>query len=216
MATFRDLLTEAKARIREVDTHGAEEILAQPGAILLDVREPDEFEQGAIPGAVHIPRGQLESNVENRIPDKSDTDRGPCAPAGCARPSRPRRSSSSGYTDVVSMDGGFNKWKDEGRDWRLPAPSIPEQRNRYQRHLLLPEVGEEGQLKLLDAKVLLPRCRWARFARRAVPGRGRVWARSASSTWTSSTSRTSSARSCTTSIASAIARSTRRRRRSPR
>ena len=60
-----------------------------------------------------------------------------------------------GYTDVVSVDGGFNKWKDEGRDWAGPAVLTPEQRNRYQRHLLLPEVGEEGQLKLLDAKVLL-------------------------------------------------------------
>ncbi|MDP7372215.1 MAG: ThiF family adenylyltransferase, partial [Nitrospinota bacterium] len=60
-----------------------------------------------------------------------------------------------GYTDVVSMDGGFNRWKDEGRDWSAPRTLAPDQRNRYQRHLSLPEVGEEGQLKLLDAKVLL-------------------------------------------------------------
>ncbi|MDH3707510.1 MAG: molybdopterin-synthase adenylyltransferase MoeB, partial [Acidimicrobiia bacterium] len=60
-----------------------------------------------------------------------------------------------GYTDVVSMEGGFNRWKDEGRDWRQPQTLGTDQRNRYQRHLLLPEVGEEGQLKLLDAKVLM-------------------------------------------------------------
>ena len=60
-----------------------------------------------------------------------------------------------GYTDVVSMSGGFNQWKDQGREWKAPRTLDAAQRNRYQRHLLLPEVGEEGQLKLLDAKVLL-------------------------------------------------------------
>jgi molybdopterin/thiamine biosynthesis adenylyltransferase/rhodanese-related sulfurtransferase len=154
MATFRDLLTEAKARIREVDTHGAEEILTQPGAILLDVREPDEFEQGAIPGAVHIPRGQLESNVENRIPDRAGTIVVLCA-GGVRSAFAADTLQQLGYTDVVSMDGGFNKWKDEGRAWSTPRTLDPGQRNRYQRHLLLPEVGEEGQLRLLDARVLL-------------------------------------------------------------
>lgn len=153
MATFRDLLTEAKSRIREVDTAGAEAILAG-GAILLDVREPDEYEQGAIPGAVHIPRGQLESNVENRISDRDATIVVQCA-GGVRSAFAADTLQQLGYTDVVSMDGGFNKWKDEGRAWSAPRALDPGQRNRYQRHLLLPEVGEEGQLKLLDAKVLL-------------------------------------------------------------
>src|SRR5579871_4700893 len=154
MATFRDLLQQTKARIREVDTAGAEASLATPRLVVLDVREPDEYEQGAIPGAVHIPRGHLESQVETKLPDKSAPVLIYCA-GGTRSAFAADTLTQLGYQDVVSMAGGFNKWKNEGRAWQAPRSLTPEQRNRYQRHLLLPEVSEAGQLKLLDSKVLL-------------------------------------------------------------
>jgi molybdopterin/thiamine biosynthesis adenylyltransferase/rhodanese-related sulfurtransferase len=154
MATFRDLLNQTKAEIREVDTAEAERLRGQPGAIVLDVREPDEYEQGAIPGSIHIARGQLESNIEGRVPEH-DTPLVVFCAGGVRSAFAAKTLEQLGYTDVVSVKGGFNKWKDEDRDWRAPRVLAPEQRSRYQRHLLLPEVGEEGQLKLLDAKVLL-------------------------------------------------------------
>ena len=154
MASFRDLLKSTKQQIREVDTEAAAELRAQPETIMLDVREPDEYEQGAIPGSIHIPRGHLETQIENRVPDHDARLVVLCA-GGVRSAFAAKTLEELGYTDVVSMDGGFNRWKDEGREWAAPRVLGPEQRNRYQRHLLLPEVGEEGQLKLLDAKVLL-------------------------------------------------------------
>ena len=154
MPSFRELLAATKAEIREVDTAEADEIRRRPGAVVLDVREPDEYEQGAIPGAVHIPRGTLEGSIENRIPDKSAPVVIHCA-SGVRSAFAAKTLTELGYTDVVSMAGGFNKWKDEGRDWKAPQVLTAEQRNRYQRHLLLPEVGVEGQQKLLGARVLL-------------------------------------------------------------
>ena len=155
MATFRDLLSQTKSQIREIDTaEGDARRSADPNTVFLDVREPDEFEQGAIPGALYIPRGHLEAQVESRILDKSVPVVVFCA-GGVRSAFAAKTLSDLGYTDVVSMDGGFNRWKDQGREWSAPRTLSAEQRNRYQRHLLLPEVGEEGQLKLLDAKVLL-------------------------------------------------------------
>ena len=154
MPSYRDLLAETKRRINEIDTAGAESAIAHPGTVILDVREPDEYQQGAIPGAMHIPRGHLESNIENKVLDKD-------APivVYCAAGNRSAFAADTlrelGYTNVVSVAGGFNRWKDEGRAWRAPRTLSPDQRNRYQRHLLMPEVGEEGQLKLLDSKILL-------------------------------------------------------------
>ncbi len=153
MATFRELLQAAKGRVRETDPAGAEALLAE-GHLLLDVREPDEYEQGAIPGSIHIPRGNLESGIENRVTDRDQPIVVMCA-GGVRSAFAADTLGQLGYTDVVSMDGGFNRWKDEGRNWSTPRTLAPDQRNRYQRHLSLPEVGEEGQLKLLDAKVLL-------------------------------------------------------------
>ena len=153
MANFRDLLNAAKAEIREVSTAEAEEMI-DGGATLLDVREADEFEQGAVPGSVFLPRGHLESQVEGRLGDKSAPVVVMCA-GGVRSAFAARTLGELGYTDVVSMAGGFNRWKDEGRNWRVPEVLTPEQRNRYSRHLLLPEVGEEGQKKLLGARVLL-------------------------------------------------------------
>jgi sulfur-carrier protein adenylyltransferase/sulfurtransferase len=154
MPNFRELLAATKSQVREVDTATADEIRQRPGAVVLDVREPDEYEQGAITGAVHIPRGTLESSVESRLPDKSAPVVVHCA-SGVRSVFAAKTLSDMGYTDTVSMAGGFNKWKDEGRDWSTPRKLTAEQRNRYQRHLLLPEVDVEGQLKLLGARVLL-------------------------------------------------------------
>jgi len=154
MPNYRDLLKAAKSRIREVTTAEADEGRHAPGAVVLDVREPDEYEQGAVPGSLHIPRGHLESNVESRITDKDAPVLIICA-AGNRSAFAAETLEQLGYRDVVSIAGGFNRWKDEGRDWKVPQKLTPDQRNRYQRHLLLPEVDVEGQLKLLDAKVLL-------------------------------------------------------------
>jgi sulfur-carrier protein adenylyltransferase/sulfurtransferase len=154
MPSYRELLAETKRHIREVDTAQAEQAVAQPGTVVLDVREPDEYEQGALAGAIHIPRGHLESNIEGRVLDKDAPIVVYCA-GGNRSAFAAETLAELGYTNVVSVAGGFNKWKNEGRDWAAPRTLTPEQRNRYQRHLLVNEVGEEGQLKLLDAKVLL-------------------------------------------------------------
>ncbi|MFM8387789.1 MAG: molybdopterin-synthase adenylyltransferase MoeB [Actinomycetota bacterium] len=154
MATFRDLLAAAKAVITEVDTTTAEGRIAAGGVTVLDVREPDEHAEGALVGAIHIPRGHLEAQVEGRIVDKDAPVIVYCA-GGVRSAFAARTLGELGYSNVVSMAGGFGKWKDEGRDWKAPASLTPEQSNRYKRHLLLPEVGVEGQAKLLGSKVLL-------------------------------------------------------------
>jgi molybdopterin/thiamine biosynthesis adenylyltransferase/rhodanese-related sulfurtransferase len=154
MPSFRELLKDAKDRITEIDTAGAEAEVAKPDTVVLDVREPDEYEQGAIPGAIHIPRGHLESQVEGRILDRDAHIVVYCA-GGTRSAFAADTLTQLGYTDVSSMAGGFNRWKDEGRDWKVPVSLTPEQRNRYARHLLLPEVDVAGQQKLLDSKVLL-------------------------------------------------------------
>jgi molybdopterin/thiamine biosynthesis adenylyltransferase/rhodanese-related sulfurtransferase len=154
MAGFRELLAQAKSEITEVDPADAASRLAAGGTVLLDVREPDEWEQGAIPGAVHIPRGHLEAQIETRIVDKSAPVVVYCA-GGVRSAFATKTLQDLGYRDVVSLAGGFGRWKDEGRPWRAPAVLSAEQRTRYQRHLLLPEVGTEGQAKLLSSKVLL-------------------------------------------------------------
>ena len=153
MASFRELLQQAKASITEVDTAGGQELLDQ-GYLIFDVREPDEYEQGAIPNSIHIPRGQIESSIENRVPDRQTKLVVMCA-GGVRSAFAVQTLEQLGYDNTVSMDGGFNKWKDEGRQWTRPRTLTPDQRSRYQRHLLVPEVGEEGQLKLLNSKVLL-------------------------------------------------------------
>ncbi len=154
MAKFRELLDTTKQQIREVETSEAETAAQQPGTVTLDVREPDEYQQGALPDAVHIPRGHLESQIENRVPD-TDTPIVVYCAGGTRSAFAAKTLAELGYTDVVSMVGGFNKWKGEGRQWAAPRTLTADQRNRYQRHLLLPEVGPAGQQKLLDAKVLL-------------------------------------------------------------
>ena len=153
MATFRDLLSAAKGEITEVDTAGAADLIAQ-GWNVLDVREPDEYDEGALPGALHIPRGHLEAQVEGRLTDKDAPVVVYCA-GGVRSAFAAKTLQDLGYREVVSMAGGFGRWKDEGRPWKAPVTLTAEQRNRYKRHLLLPEVGTEGQAKLLGSKVLM-------------------------------------------------------------
>jgi len=152
MATFRELLNAARQRITEIDPQTAEARLDD--ATFLDVRELDEFEQGMIPGSVFIPRGHLESQAEHKLPGKDAPIIIYCA-AGNRSAFAAKTLQDLGYTDVVSMTGGFGRWKNEGRTWITPAVLDPEQRNRYSRHILLPEVGEAGQQKLLESRVLL-------------------------------------------------------------
>jgi len=154
MPSFRDLLTQAKSRIVEVDTATAEARINSGGVLVLDVREPDEFDQGALPGALHIPRGHLEAQIEGRATDKNQEIVVYCA-GGVRSAFAAATMQELGYTNVLSMAGGFGKWKDEGRAWLAPVTLTADQRNRYQRHLLLPEVGIEGQAKLLGSKVLM-------------------------------------------------------------
>jgi len=148
----RDLLNAAKAEIREIDPHEVAGRLDH--FTLLDVRENEEYEQGTVPGAVHVPRGNLEFSIEGRLPDKHAPIAVYCA-GGVRSAFATKTLQDLGYTDVVSITGGFNKWKDEGLTWTTPRTMTAEQRIRYHRHLLLPEVGEVGQQKLLDSKVLL-------------------------------------------------------------
>ncbi len=152
MPTSRELLARVKDQITEIDGDEAESRLGQ--ALVLDVREPDEYEQGAIPGALHLPRGHLEGQVEGKVPDKSQPVIVHCA-SGFRSAFAAKTLQDLGYQDVVNLSGGFNRWKDEGRPWSVPKTLSPEQRNRYQRHLLLPEVGDTGQQKLLESKMLL-------------------------------------------------------------
>ena len=154
MASFRDLLAATKAVISEIDTTEADAARQVPDTIVLDVREPEEYEQGAIPGALHIARGQLETSIESRVPDKDTRIVIHCA-SGVRSAFAAKTMAELGYTNVASMAGGFNKWKDEDRDWAAPRSLTPDQRNRYQRHLLLPEVDVAGQQALLDSRVLL-------------------------------------------------------------
>ncbi len=154
MASFRDLLAQAKSQIVEIDTAAAQKRIEEGNLVVLDVREPDEYEQGALPNALHIPRGHLEAQIEGRAVDRDQTIVVYCA-GGVRSAFAAQTLQELGYTDVLSVAGGFGKWKDEGREWRQPVTLTPDQRNRYQRHLLLPEVGIEGQAKLLGAKVLM-------------------------------------------------------------
>jgi len=150
----RDHLAAVKAEIQEVSDDRAAELLASEGAAFIDVRERDEYEQGFIPGATHIARGFLESRIESAVPDRERRVVLYCA-SGNRSAYAAKTLSELGYTDVVSLAGGFSRWKQNGRQWRVPRSLDKQQFERYSRHVLIPEVGEEGQLRLLDSKVLL-------------------------------------------------------------
>jgi molybdopterin/thiamine biosynthesis adenylyltransferase/rhodanese-related sulfurtransferase len=152
MASYRELLNQVKQRIREVSPADAEARLGE--ATFLDVREQDEYDQGTIPGSVFIPRGHLESQADTRLGAKDAPVVVYCA-GGARSAFAAETLGQLGYTDVASMVGGFGRWKNEDRPWITPATLDADQRNRYGRHILLPEVGEAGQQKLLGSKVLL-------------------------------------------------------------
>ena len=155
VATYREHLAATRREIREVTAAEAEQLLgAETRPVLVDVRERDEYEQGYIPGAVHIPRGNLESRIENTVSDRNAPVILYCA-AGNRSAFAAKTLHELGYTDVVSLAGGFSGWKQNGHEWKLPQTLTPQQQERYSRHTLIPEVGEAGQLRLLDSKVLL-------------------------------------------------------------
>ena len=155
VVSARDHLAKVKEQIREETAQEAAlRLSAETRPALVDVRERDEYEQGFIPGAVHIPRGNLESRIEARVPDRSTPVIIYCA-SGVRSAYAAKTLAELGYTDVVSLAGGFSGWKQNGYDWKQPRTLTPEQFERYSRHVLIPEVGEQGQLRLLDSKVLL-------------------------------------------------------------
>lgn len=151
--TYSELIAQAKREIAEVDPATLASRLGGD-FVLVDVREGDEYSQGAIPGTKHIPRGLIEANIAMQVPDPTTPLVLYCA--GGARSALAAKSlKDMGYTDVTSLTGGFGRWKNEGHPWAEPVTLSQEQKTRYSRHTLLPEVGEEGQAKLLDSKVLL-------------------------------------------------------------
>jgi molybdopterin/thiamine biosynthesis adenylyltransferase/rhodanese-related sulfurtransferase len=149
-----DVLRQIKSRIEEVDPAQARD-QASNGAVVVDVREPEEWAAGHIPGAKHVPKSYLESRIEGAVPDRSQHVILYCASGNRSAWATRTLIEDLGYEHVESMAGGFTLWKDRGYDVEMPRTLTAEQRERYSRHLLLPEVGAEGQQKLLDAKVLL-------------------------------------------------------------
>lgn len=153
--TYSDMLQSIKASIKQVSLddlkariEGGEELT------LVDVREKDEWRQGHIPDAVHVPRGFLEMQAASRLPKKDATIVTYCA-GGVRSAFAAKVLQDLGYTTVESANPGFNDWKDRGFPTTKPFAFTDEQLNRYSRHLLLPEVGEKGQAKLLQGRVLL-------------------------------------------------------------
>jgi sulfur-carrier protein adenylyltransferase/sulfurtransferase len=149
-----DVLRQIKNQIDEIDPAEARE-QASNGAVLIDVREPEEWATGHVPGAKHVPKSYLESRIEGAVPDRSQHVILYCASGNRSAWATRTLVEDLGYENVESMTGGFTLWKDRGYDVEVPRTLTAEQRDRYSRHLLLPEVGPEGQQKLLDAKVLL-------------------------------------------------------------
>jgi molybdopterin/thiamine biosynthesis adenylyltransferase/rhodanese-related sulfurtransferase len=155
MPTYRELLAQLRSEIDEVDAVRARELLSSDEPpLLVDVRELDEWAEGRIPGAIHVPRGNLESRIENAAPDKSQPIVLYCA-QGNRSVFATKTLAELGYGNVVSLSGGYTDWKRNGFDTELPRSLDTTKRARYSRHLLIPEVGEEGQMKLLDSRVLL-------------------------------------------------------------
>jgi sulfur-carrier protein adenylyltransferase/sulfurtransferase len=152
MPTYRELLQQVKSEIDEVTPREAAARSDEPA--FLDVRERDEWAEGHIPGAVWIPRGNLEGRVEQALPDRDRPIIVYCA-GGSRSAFATQTLEQLGYTSVVNLAGGFTDWKRNGFPAQLPRTLGPEQHQRYSRHLLIPEVGEAGQLKLLDSRILL-------------------------------------------------------------
>jgi molybdopterin/thiamine biosynthesis adenylyltransferase/rhodanese-related sulfurtransferase len=150
--SYRDLLREARAAVREVNPAEAEQAAAA-GAAILDVREASEWEQGHVSGARHVSKSYIEQDIEALVPDHDAAVVLYCA-GGIRSLFAAQTLLDMGYTDVASMSGGFQAWKSEGRPWSQPRVLSADQKQRYSRHLLIPEVGAEGQARLLDSKAL--------------------------------------------------------------
>jgi molybdopterin/thiamine biosynthesis adenylyltransferase/rhodanese-related sulfurtransferase len=149
-----EVLRQIKSRITEVDPSAVRAQLGN-GAVVIDVRETEEFAQGHIPGAKHVPKSYLESRIEGAVKDRSAHVILYCQSGNRSAWAARTLIEDLGYENVEHMTGGITLWKDRGYDVEVARSLTAEQRERYSRHLLLPEVGIEGQLKLLDAKVLL-------------------------------------------------------------
>jgi molybdopterin/thiamine biosynthesis adenylyltransferase len=149
-----EVLRQIKSRIDEVDPTAVRE-QASNGAVVVDVREPEEWAAGHIPGAKHVPKSYLESRIEGAVADRAQHVILYCASGNRSAWATRTLVEDLGYEHVESMTGGFTLWKDRGYEVEQPRTLTAEQRERYSRHLLLDEVGPEGQQKLLDAKVLL-------------------------------------------------------------
>jgi molybdopterin/thiamine biosynthesis adenylyltransferase/rhodanese-related sulfurtransferase len=154
--SFQDIMAEARKEIPEVSAQQVNELLKNNGKspVLLDVRESDEWRQGHLAGALSLPRGFLEIKVETAVPNKDTPIIAYCA-GGVRSLLAAKAMKEMGYQNVSSMAGGYGAWKNGGFKWVQDFQYTPEQLIRYSRHFLLPEVGEDGQAKLLQAKVLM-------------------------------------------------------------
>src|SRR6188474_1474088 len=160
MASGAEYIRKIKEQIEEVDPKEVHDLQVESGGnghgpVIVDVREQHEFEQSHLPGAVHVPRGHLESRIEGAAPDKAERVITYCASGQRSALAANTMLKELGYENVESMTGGITLWKDRGYDVEVPKALSAEQRERYSRHLLIPEVGLEGQTKLLESKVLL-------------------------------------------------------------
>lgn len=153
--TSDQLIAKLRKEIKEIDAHElARRMQSDEDLTVIDVRELDEWSQGRIKGSVHIPRGFLELRVEALVPQRDQFIAVTCA-GGTRSLLAARDLQELGYTNVVSVAGGFNGWKNAGYPFSKPQILNEDQRHRYSRHTIMPEVGEEGQLQLLGASVLL-------------------------------------------------------------
>src|SRR3990170_5304841 len=150
--TYQELVAAAKSQIREIQPEELEPRLGE--VTVVDVREADEFDQGSIEGSIHVARGLLEGSIRNHVPDLDREVVLYCA-AGARSALAAVSLQQLGYTRVSSLAGGFVRWKTEGYPWGTPHGLTTDQRGRYSRHTLLPEVGEAGQVKLLDSRVVV-------------------------------------------------------------
>src|SRR3954465_2332164 len=152
--TGAEVIRKIRSQVEEIDPSEVREHLGN-GVVLVDVRESEEWDAGHIPGAKHVPRGYLESRIEGAVKDRDQRVVLYCASGQRSALAANTLREQLGYENVASMNGGITLWKDRGYDVEVPVSLTKEQRERYSRHLLVPEIGLEGQTKLLEAKVLL-------------------------------------------------------------
>lgn len=160
MAGIKDIVAKLKETIPEIDVTSAHKQWKEADAdseespLFIDVRERDEFVDGHIEGTEFIPRGLLDVKIENL---ESDRDRDILLYCGSGTRSMLAAKSLTdlGYTNVTSMAGGFGAWKQAGYPVHIAKSLSQEQMTRYSRHLIIPEVGEKGQRKLLDSRVMM-------------------------------------------------------------